>query len=74
MTKNYTDEELAKIEEAVDKLPEHVKREIFKTPPKEMFKKELPKIKQDKPEKTEKPVKKKEYSSSDSDFLIPPPA
>ena len=70
MTKNYTDEELEKIEESIDKLPERVKREVFKTPPKELFKKELPKVKL---EKVEKPVKKKESSSSDTDFLIPPP-
>lgn len=63
--KNYTDEELARIEEAVDKLPEHVKREIFKTPPKI----ELPKLKKGVVER-----KKIEYSSSDSDFMIPPPA
>jgi hypothetical protein len=69
MTKNYTDEELSKIEEAVDKLPEYVKREIFKTPPKI----ELPKLKK---ETVKEPPKKKKNmeSSDDTSFMIPPPA
>jgi hypothetical protein len=61
----YTEGELKKIEEAVDGLPEHVQREVCKTP---RVVKDNVSFRPKKPQE-----EKKKSAPSDSDFLIPPP-